>query len=425
MSKKIALILFLSVYFFTKAQQVTTLAGFVGYGYTDGSPAVAQFHGPAGICADPIGNIYIADGYNNKIRKIEATTGIVSTVAGSTEGYVDGNLTTAQFAFPSTICIDSNGNLFVTDGNNNKIRKIDFSTGMVSTFAGSTAGFANGFGAIAKFNGPKGICIDSNDNLYIIEWGNNLIRKITPTKQVTTFAGSIAGYLDGIGTGAQFNSLYAICTDAQNNIFVADTANGRIRKIAPDRTVTTIAGSGFGYLDGTVAQAKFGSSLGICIDNYNNLYITESNNRIRKIDLTTNMVSTFVGSLLGTAGSTDGIGNQAVLTNPDGICKAPNDIIYFTEFAVSKIKKITNILSVDSFNENIFIIYPNPNKGNFKINIDTNFEIEIYDLLGQLIFSKKQTQRDNYIETNLSKGIYLIKIIEEFGIIKNQKIVVE
>jgi streptogramin lyase len=135
MSKKI--LLFLFVCFFAKAQQVTTIAGFVGGGYTDGPLATAQFI-PYGICIDPLGNLYIGDAGNYVIRKIDAITGVVTTVTGSTEGFADGPLATAKFSRTGNICMDSNGNLFVADGFNHKIRKIDLSTGMVSTFAGST-----------------------------------------------------------------------------------------------------------------------------------------------------------------------------------------------------------------------------------------------------------------------------------------------
>jgi len=123
--------------------------------------------------------------------------------------------------------MDSAGNLFVTDSGNNKIRKIDVSNGMVSTFAGSTQGFANGTGTSAKFSNPTGICIDSNDNLYVVEFGSNLVRKITPTRQVTTFAGSTYGFADGVGSAAKFATPMALCADAQNTIFVADTYNAK------------------------------------------------------------------------------------------------------------------------------------------------------------------------------------------------------
>jgi len=178
----------------------------------------------------------------------------------------------------------------------------------------------------------------------------------------------------------------------------------KIRKIEPNGTVSTIAGSIPGYQDGPALQAMFITIVGICIDNYNNLYITDSNNRIRKLDLSTNMVSTFAGSLAGTLGTIDGEGNQALLSDPHGICKAPNDVIYFTQFGSCKIRKITSILSTDNFVENSLQLYPNPNTGSFSINTVQNCSVVIYDLLGQLVFTKKNLQSENtLLETGLKK----------------------
>jgi streptogramin lyase len=127
MLKKSTILLLLSICFFANAQQVTTITGFLGGGYEDGSLQTAKFRGPSGICADPIGNLYIADSNNSLIRKIDIVTGMVSTIAGSTEGYLDGYGTSAKFFRPTGICMDSNGNLFVTDAFNWRIRKINLS----------------------------------------------------------------------------------------------------------------------------------------------------------------------------------------------------------------------------------------------------------------------------------------------------------
>ena len=413
MVKKIYIILFLSVCFFSKAQQVSTITG--GPGSADGNFLNAHFSGPYGLCTDPTGTIiYVADCFNHRIRKIDLTSGLVSTIAGSTEGYADGVGTAAQFFFPRGVCMDSNGNLFVCEDGNHKIRKIDLSTNMVTTFAGSTQGYVNGLGTNAKFNEPFAICIDSNNNLYVSEWQGNKIRKITPTGQVTNLAGSgVSGFADGVGINAKFNAPQGLCVDNQNNIYVSDTVNFRVRKITPSGTVTTIAGTGeFGYLDGPIATAILKDPKGICMDSNNNLYITENYEDIRKIDLTNNMVSTFIDPSMLNNGS------------PNGMC-FKNNTIYFTEFGNCKIKKITDFLSNDRFNENDFYLFPNPNNGVFNINSLQSGSIEIYDILGQLVFTKKEVKATNLIVTELKKGIYLVKITNEEGETVTQKMVVE
>ena len=274
MLKKSTILFILLICFFANAQQVTTITGFLGGGYEDGSLQTAKFSGPYGLCLDNSGNIYVADTFNNRIRKIDIATGTVSTLAGGTEGSANGIGTNAQFFLPRDLCFDSNGFLFVVDGNNNRIRKIDVSTQTVTTFAGSIQGYADGNGTNAKFNDPFGICIDSNDNIYVSEYLGGKIRKITPSGRVSTFAGSgVAGFADGVGTAAMFYSPEGLCVDPQNNIYVADTSNFKVRKITPDGTVTTIAGGTYCYLDGPIADAMLKSVNGICMDNQNNLYV--------------------------------------------------------------------------------------------------------------------------------------------------------
>lgn len=418
MGKKIYIILFLSVCFFTKAQQVTLVAGFGGCGSNDGGGTMswaASIRGPWGLCTDPTGTImYLADSFNHRIRKIDLTSGLVTTIAGSTEGYTDGVGTAAKFALPRDVCMDSNGNLFVTDNSNHKIRKIDLSTNTVTTFAGSTQGYINSSGTNAKFNDPVAICIDSNNNLYVSEWQGNKIRKITPTGQVTNLAGSgVAGFADGVGTNAKFYSPEGLCVDAQNNIYVADHTNFKVRKITPNGTVTTIAGTGeYGYLDGSVTTAMFGAIVGICMDTANNLYVADQfSHLIRKIDLTTNMVSTFLDT-------------NTYTPSPKGMCFKDNTI-YFTGFSNCKVFKITDVLSNDRFNENDFYLFPNPNNGSFRINNLQSGSIEIYDILGQLVFTKSKLQNGTEIETGLKKGVYLVKIINEDSETTTKKIVVE
>lgn len=253
------------------------------YGYTNATGASAQFGLVAGVARDGFNNAFICDAENNAIRKI-TSSGVVTTVAGGTQGENDGIGTAAQFYRPYGIVSDVNGNLYVADTYNHRIRKIS-TAGVVTTLAGSTQGYADGTGAAAQFNYPFGIAIDASGNVYVGE--NCRIRKITPAGVVTTFAGGTPGFSDGTGTAAQFqNGLSGITIDASGNLFVADTYNYRIRKITPAAEVTTYAGLGYqGSTDGDVSVATFSQMTGITIDKTNNiLYVTDfGNQRIRKI----------------------------------------------------------------------------------------------------------------------------------------------
>lgn len=315
--------------------EVSTIAGST-QGDADGTVLNAQFKGPAGITVDNQGNLYIADQTNYRIRKI-TSSGVVSTFAGSTLGDADGTGINAKFNFPSGVALDSHGNLYVTDLYNNKIRKITPS-GVVSTFAGSTPGYEDGTGTNAKFKEPYGIAIDSQNNLYVTDRGDNKIRKITPDGVVSTFAGSTFGDADGTGTSAKFFFPTGITLDKQNNIYITDQGNAKIKKITSSGVVTTIAGSTSGYAEGTGSDAQFKQPIGITIDNQNNLFVADYlNNRIRKIT-PNGKVTSIAGS---TEGYADGTGNNAKFYSPLGICIDPDGNMYISDYDNHKIRKIT------------------------------------------------------------------------------------
>ena len=211
---------------------VTTLAGSGTAGYADGTGTAAQFNTSYGVAVDTSGTIYIADSNNNRIRKI-TPGGVVTTLAGSgTASYADGTGTAAQFNDPTGIAVDTSGTVYVADLYNNRIRKIT-SGGVVTTLAGSgTAGSLNGTGTSAQFNGPYGITTDSSSNIYVGDMLNNIIRKITPGGVVTTLAGSgTNGSINGTGTSAQFNYPGGVAIDSNGTIYVVDAFGYQIRKI--------------------------------------------------------------------------------------------------------------------------------------------------------------------------------------------------
>jgi sugar lactone lactonase YvrE len=410
--------------FLVFSQQVTTYAGSpFGYGYLDGSGLQAQFKTPRGICIDSQGNIFIADAGNNRIRKIEPSGNhTVTTFAGSgIEGYADGTGTNAVFASPNGMCIDNQDNLYVTDWWNFKIRKIT-PTGVVTTVAGTTQGFTDGAANIAKFSYMEGICIDAQGNLFVADGGNNRIRKITPAGLVSTVAGSTSGYQDGVGTSAKFDYPSGICIDSNNNLYICESFNRKIRKITSAGVVSTIAGSTWGTADGQGTAAQFNYPTGICLDALGNLFVADqANNRIRKIT-PSGLVSTYSGSVQG---NLDGDLSTALFLMPSHLIFDASSNLYITEIGNDRIRKISNGLGTTNFDLYTYSLYPNPNNGSFKINGLQSYDIEIYNLLGQMAFSKLELQNDTEIITELKKGIYLVKITNEEAKTVTQKMVVE
>ncbi|MGA8147303.1 MAG: NHL repeat-containing protein [Gallionellaceae bacterium] len=304
---------------------VTTLAGTPGiFGSADGTGVAASFFLPTGVATDSAGNVYVADSDNNMIRKI-TPAGVVSTFAGSPViyGSADGTGAEASFYYPTGVATDSAGNVYVADSDNNTIRKIS-PAGVVSTLAGApgVTGSADGTGASASFYFPTGVATDSTGNVYVADSDNNTIRKIAPAGVVSTLAGTpaIYGSADGTGAAASFTGLDGVATDSAGNVYMADFDNNTIRKITPAGVVTTLAGTPgiYGSADGTGAVASFHFPAGVATDSSGNIYVADSgNNTIRKIS-PTGEVSTLAGAP-GVTGGTDGTGAAASFDNPNGI----------------------------------------------------------------------------------------------------------
>lgn len=264
----------------------TVLAGNGKEGFADGPASSAEFSVPEKIALDDSGNLYVADYSNNRIRKI-SPTGDVSTLAGSgTSGTDDGTGANARFTQPRSVAVDPAGNVFVCDYNNEDIRKIT-PAGVVTTIAGQGfAGYQDGMGTGAAFDAPTGIVADASGNLFVTDLSNGRIRKITANGLVSTFAGNGGdGYSDGTGTAAEFNLPKGIAIDASGNLYITDSGSNRIRKITPAGVVTTVAGDGQdGNADGPAAKAEFYDPGDIVVDNSGNLYVADvANDAIRKI----------------------------------------------------------------------------------------------------------------------------------------------
>ena len=252
---------------------VSTLAGSGTSGYTDGTGTSAQFTYPYGVAVDGAGNVYVADQVNHRIRKI-TTSGVVSTLAGS---YIMAMQMVQGHRLSLTI-LRSSGRWrwkCVCSGSvNHRIRKITTS-GVVSTLAGSTSGYTDGTGTSAQFNSPIGVAVDGAGNVYVADEYNHRIRKITASGVVSTLAGSTSGYTDGTGTSAQFKYPNGVAVDGAGNVYVADLSNHRIRKITTSGVVSTLAGSSQGYTDGTGTSAQFAYPTGVAVDGAGNVYVAD------------------------------------------------------------------------------------------------------------------------------------------------------
>ena len=322
-----------------------TVSTFSGEGYqafSDGPGNLAHFNGVSGIAIDTSGYVYVADDFNNRIRKI-SPQGFVSTLAGTgATGANNGPGSTATFSSPTGVAVDVSGNVFVADSQNNAIRKIT-SGGSVSTLAGTgAAGAGDGPGTSATFHSPSGIAIDVAGNLYVTDTANNKIRKITSTGVVSTIAGNgNSGFTDGAGAAATFNNPSAVAVDPSGaNIYVADTFNNKVRKVTSGGMVSTLAGTGAsGLVNGLGTSAQFKNDQGITVDSSGTIFVSDfSNNVVRKID-TTGTVTTYAGT--GTLDAIDGPAGFAAFGYPWGVAVASDGTVYVSDNYANKIRKIT------------------------------------------------------------------------------------
>ncbi len=323
--------------FATNAQTISTLVGTGTAGFSGDTAAavLAKINTPYGVAADAAGNLFIADCANNRIRRVDASTGIITTYAGTGSTYFSGDggqATNANIQAPRGICVDGAGNVIFSDYGNNRIRKITASTGIITTLCGSSSpgyGGDGGQSTLASVNYPWGVAVDEAGNIYIADQLNNRVRKINTSGIISTIGGNgIASYGGdgGQATAARIQYPTGVAIDPVGNIYVADQGNCLIRKIDPSGVITRFAGAtpathscGYTGDGGAATDAKLNLPMGVSVDMYRNVYIADmDNNCIRKVD-TFGIIRTIAGN--GTAGFSGdgGMATAAELNAPTGV----------------------------------------------------------------------------------------------------------
>ncbi|HEX2900329.1 MAG TPA: NHL repeat-containing protein, partial [Bacteroidia bacterium] len=347
----------------TPAGTVSTLAGLAeNPGATDGLGSAARFAYPQGVTLDPAGNLYVADGGNSTIRRIDLG-GQVTTVAGAAgnSGSADGAGSAARFIFPCSVAVSATSVIFVTDTYNSTIRSVT-PNGMVTTFAGSadSRGSTGGTGGAARFAGPQGVAVDGAGNVYVADTHNHTVRRIAAAGVVTTLAGSpgaisadpVTGqlngtYADGTGSAARLFSPAAVAVDGAGTVFVADTGNHIIRRITGDGVVTTFAGLAgtFGTDDGAGGAARFFEPAGLTVDSAGNLYVADTRNHTIRRITPAGVVTTLAGQALA-SGSADGTGSEARFNQPSGLALDGAGNLYVADSYNHTIRRVTPVGAV-------------------------------------------------------------------------------
>jgi uncharacterized protein (TIGR03437 family) len=327
---------------------ITTVAGSqaAGEGFSgDGGAATnAQLFLPQGVAVDSAGNLYIADTTNNRIRKV--ANGVITTFAGGGSSFGDnGPATSAQLIAPHGIAVDSAGSLYIADTDNERIRKV--ANGVITTVAGTGSAVFNGDNipaANANLYLPQGVFVDTAGNIYIADTNDNRIRKVA-AGVITTVAGNgTAGYSgdNGTSTSAEVNLPQSVAVDSAGNVYIADTGNSRIRKVATG-TISTVAGNGtagFSGDNGPATSAQFNQPEGVAVDTNGNVYVADTgNNRIREIS--GGIVTTLAGTGAAGFSGDSGAAASAQLNQPKGVAVDTNGNVYIADTGNNRIREIS------------------------------------------------------------------------------------
>jgi len=340
---------------FAQSGIIMTLAGDGARGFGgDGGPAIlAQLSATSGVAVDSTGSIFIADLDNNRVRKVTAT-GVISTVAGNGSFGFSGDGGPAKAAslnFPVGIAVDTAGNLYIADAANHRIRKVT-PDGIINTVAGTgTAGFSvdGGSATAAQLDSPLGVAVDSAGNIYIADFFNHRVRRVSTAGVISTVAGNGAEGFSGDGgpaTAAQLGNPTGVAVDSAGSVYVVSLSHHRIRKVSAAGVISTVAGNGtpgFSGDGGPATAAQVDSPIGVAVDSVGNLYIPDlRNHRIRRVT-PAGVISTVAGT--GTAGFSGdgGPATLAGLNSPIAVAVDSSGSLYIADRGNFSIRKVTAV----------------------------------------------------------------------------------
>jgi hypothetical protein len=335
---------------------ISTVAGdqFQPY-YGDGGPATgAELSNPSGLAVDAAGNLYIADSDDEAVRKVDAVTGVITTIAGSGVAGFSGDgkqATVAELNDPTGIAVDAAGNVYIADTNNQRIRKVDAVTGVITTVAGNgTAGYSGDDrpATSAELNNPAGLALDASGHLFIADPGNGRVRVVTLSSgTITTFAGGGTSTDDGApATATALNGPDAVAVDTHGNVFIADPGNSNVREVdAVTGAITTVAGNGTDgdTGDGLAATSAELSGLdALAVDAAGNLFITDSNDDVvRMVDASTQIISTYAGTAVTGYFGDMGPATEALLDSPNAVAVNGNGDLFIADSTNNVIRAVS------------------------------------------------------------------------------------
>ena len=416
--------------FIAVGQVITTVVGngSSGYGGDNGQASGAMLKSPWGVATDRLGNIYVSDNLNNRIRKIDAT-GVITTIAGTgTAGYNGDGIpaTLAQLNVPHGIALDDSGNIYVADLYNIRVRKIN-SAGIISTIAGNGLSAYTGDGGdatAAQINSPYGICTDHSGNVYFADCNNSCIRMISTAGIINTVAGSGTGGLSGDGgvaTNAQLSQPTDVTVDDAGNMYIADFGNNCVRKVdAGTGRIGTVAGNGtsaFSGDGGPATIAELQKPAGVVVDSAGNLYIADfSNFRIRSVD-PLGVISTIAGTSIAGYNGDGASATSSQLNYPCDLAIDNSGSLLICDLYNNRIRKIKNLNSTEIAGFELgspqLTVYPNPSNGVFSILVkslaDVRVQVVVYDITGRVVY--RQLLESNClasIKVNEADGVYFV-----------------
>ncbi len=396
----------------------------------------AELCAPSNIATDAAGNVYVADYQNNRVRKITMSTGIITTVAGSgVAGYLDGYngdmipALTANIYFPAAVAVDGAGNIYVCDQGNMRIRKVDASSGNISTIAGDgTAGFVGeGIPAVySEVNYPAGIAVDGSGNIFIADEENYRIRKIDAAGIITTFAGVlIPGYSGdgGAATMAKLQYPNDVAVDGLGNVYICDGGNSVIRKVDTAGVITTVAGTGvagFSGDNGPAISAQLAYPSGVKADRNGNIFISDGDNQRVRMVTSGGIITTVAGN--GTAGfSGDGGPAVAAMLNfPAGVAVDMSGNLFIADGDNHRIRQVNlsylSVASVNGADQWNIRVYPNPAKDVLTITNAENSNLVIHDVVGKEVMRAAiTTSKQSLNISGLATGIYILQVTNDKG----------